>query len=64
MFIYIFKSCFPIQTTTLKFNNNGSITNIMFPADVQTIFIFSVWKVVVPYLKPFTHNTVTHWKSN
>jgi len=24
----MFETCFPIQTTTLKFNNNGWITNI------------------------------------
>jgi hypothetical protein len=40
---------FTIQTTTLKFNNNGWIT-----ADV-----FSVGKLIFPYLKLFMHNTLT-----
>jgi len=41
---------FTIQTTTLKFNNNGWIT-----ADV-----FSVGKLIFPYLKLFMHNTLTY----
>ena len=54
-FLSISESCFTIQTTTLKFNNNGWIT-----ADVKKGFVFSVGKVIVPYLKLFTHTTVTY----
>jgi len=41
-----------IPTTTLKFNSNGGITKgILVSADVKRVFIFSVGKVIVPYLK-------------
>jgi len=54
-FLSIFESCFTIKTTTLKFNNNGWI-----PADVRRVSVFSVGKLIVPYLKLFTHNTLTY----
>jgi len=54
-FLSIFESCFTIQTTTFKFNNNGWIT-----ADVRSLSAFSVGKLIVRYLKLFTHNTLPY----
>jgi hypothetical protein len=54
-FLSLFGSCFTIQTTTLKFNNNGWIT-----ADVRRVSVLSVGKLIVRYLKLFTRSTVTY----